>query len=107
MFKDKYLTSKKNIFTSKRPGVSPDYILFVRNNIQKPGGKNSSSTAGKYLVYGEGPIQDDFFGIHGVKFDKSKHIIMKNDYNMEEKQIEEDSEPESEESDHLEEEELL
>ena len=32
---------------------------------------------------------------------------MKNDYNMEEKQIEEDSEPESEESDHLEEEELL
>ena len=62
---------------------------------------------GKYLVYGEGPIQDDFFGIHGVKFDKSKHIIMKNNYNMEEKQIEEDSEPESEESDHLEEEELL
>ena len=107
-FKDKYLTSKKKTSSLQREhGSSPDYILFVRNNIQKPGGKNSSSTAGKYLVYGEGPIQDDFFGIHGVKFDKSKHIIMKNDYNMEEKQIEEDSEPESEESDHLEEEELL
>ena len=32
---------------------------------------------------------------------------MKNNYDMEEKQIEEDSEPESEESEHLEEEELL
>ena len=32
---------------------------------------------------------------------------MKNNYNIEEKQIEEEPEPESEESDHLEEEELL
>ena len=38
-------------------GTEPDFILIVKNNLQENNVNISATTAGKYMVYGEGPLK--------------------------------------------------
>ena len=56
-FKDKYLTLKKNICNlQKVHGVEAEFALIVKNNLQIPGGRNASTTAGRFMVVCDGKI---------------------------------------------------
>ena len=96
-FKNKYLTLKKKTSAiHKEHGTDSDYILIIKNNLQKPGGKNCSPTAGKYLVMAEGSMRQQFLE-NGIKFDVEGFAMMKNDKNMEVEVIDDDNEEGDEE----------
>ena len=57
----KFKTLKKRIMRHQgEHGTSADYIILMRNNLQDPKYKNASPTAGKYMVFGEGPAKERF-----------------------------------------------
>ena len=79
--KDQYLTLKKNVANLQRiHGVDAEFALIVKNNIQTTGAKNSAPTAGKYMVYSEGNLNDLFLS-SGIKYD-DRFVIMENDFDM-------------------------
>ena len=39
-------------------GAQPNFLIIMFNNVQDPHASNPSSSAGKYLTYGEGPIKE-------------------------------------------------
>ena len=77
-------------------GAKEDFILLVRNNLQDP--SPQSSTAGKYMCYGVGPIAENFYTT-GIKFDNTEMVKMANnfdyaqDLSVREKKDEERNEP--------------
>ena len=58
-------------------GAKEDFILLVRNNLQDP--SPQSSTAGKYMCYGVGPIAENFYNT-GIKFDNTEMVKMANNF---------------------------
>lgn len=80
-FKDQFLTSKKNISNLQIVhGAEAEFVLIVKNNIQKPGGKNSAPTAGKYMVACQGNMREALFST-GIKFGDD-FVMMANDHDM-------------------------
>ena len=79
-FKSKYLTLKEKVSALQlEVGAKEDFILLVRNNLQDPSIAHQSSTAGKYMCYGVGPIAENFYTT-GIKFEKTEMIKMLNNY---------------------------
>ena len=64
--------------------IDPDYVILVRNNLGSEITTNAS--AGKYLVFGEGPIKDKLLK-GGIQFDAKKMFLMANNYNFDEEKI--------------------
>ena len=58
----------------------PEFVLIVKNNVQKPGGKNAAATAGKYMVASRGNLREMMFST-GIKFTED-FVMMANDYDM-------------------------
>ena len=80
-FKDLFLTQKKNVSNLQRVhGAAPEFVLIVKNNVQKPGGKNAAATAGKYMVASRGNLREMMFST-GIKFTED-FVMMANDYDM-------------------------
>ena len=88
--KAKFLTAKKK-FAAIQPecGVEQDFIIMLKNNLQKDTIRNASPTAAKYMVFGRGSIKDQLLET-GIKFDSSSMYMLANDYNYEEEKIEEE-----------------
>ena len=86
----KFLTAKKK-FAAIQPecGVEQDFIIMLKNNLQKDTIRNASPTAAKYMVFGRGSIKDQLLET-GIKFDSSSMYMLANDYNYEEEKIEEE-----------------
>ena len=79
-FKSKYLTLKKKVSALQlEVGAKEDFILLVRNNLQDPSTAHQSSTAGKYMCYGVGPIAENFYTT-GIKFENTEMVKMLNNY---------------------------
>ena len=57
----------------------------MKNNVQKTGGKNSATTAGKYMVVCEGNMKESFLS-SGVQFGED-FVMMENDYDMTRNQL--------------------
>ena len=80
-FEDQFLTLKKNISNlQKVHGVEAEFVLILKNNLQNAGGKNVSTTAGRYMVVCEGNMKQLLFS-SGIKFDEG-FVLMDNDYDM-------------------------
>ena len=80
-FKDLFLTQKKNVSNLQWVhGAAPEFVLIVKNNVQKPGGKNAAATAGKYMVASRGNLREMMFST-GIKFTED-FVMMANDYDM-------------------------
>jgi len=86
--KAKFLTAKKK-FAAIQPecGVEQDFIIMLKNNLQKDTVSNASPTAAKYMVFGRGSIKDQLLET-GIKFDPSSMYMLANDYNYDEEKIE-------------------
>ena len=79
-FKDLFL-KKKNVSNLQRVHrAAPEFVLIVKNNVQKPGGKNAAATAGKYMVASRGNLREMMFST-GIKFTED-FVMMANDYDM-------------------------
>ena len=79
-FKSKFLTMKKKVSALQlEVGAEEDFILIVRNNLQDPLTAHQSTTAGKYMVYGVGPVADKFYTT-GIKFESDEMVKMANNY---------------------------
>ena len=77
-FREKYLTGnkKKKLATNQEePGGESDYILIMKNNIQKP--SKQTKTAGKFMFLGKEHLAEKFMG-KGVKFDKKSFVKLAN-----------------------------
>ena len=85
--KAKFLTVKKK-FAAIQPecGVEQDFIIMLKNNLQKDTVRNSSPTAAKYMVFGRDSIKDQLLET-GIKFDSSSMYMLALDYNYEEEKI--------------------
>ena len=66
-------------------GKEPNFIFIIENNVQDPHASNPSASAGKYLVYGEGPLKELFLK-EGLKPDSSTYL-MANNYNFSEEKF--------------------
>ena len=79
-FKSKFLTLKKKVSALQlEVGANEDFILIVRNNLQDPLTALQSTTAGRYMCYGVGPIADNFYDT-GIKFESDAMVKMANNY---------------------------
>ena len=54
-------------------GAQPNFLIIMFNNVQDPHASNPSSSAGKYLAYGKGPIKEKLIK-DGIKFNKSMYF---------------------------------
>ena len=85
--KTKYLNLKKKISAiHKECGVEEDFLLVMKNNLQKDSISRPAPTAGKYMVFCRGGIREKLLG-DGIKFDKNNMYMMANDSNYEEEKI--------------------
>ena len=64
-------------------GTEPDYVILIKNNLQDPTTSNPSASAGKYFVFGEGPIKEKLIE-RGVQFDQKQMFLMANNHNFDE-----------------------
>ena len=86
-FRTQTLMLKKKVSRMQREvGTEPDYVLFIRNNLQDPNTSNPSASAGKYFVFGEGPIKNKLVK-KGIKFDDKEMFLMANNHNFEEEKV--------------------
>ena len=82
-FKQKYLTLKKKVSALQlEVGASEDFLLIVRNNLQVPSASQQCYTAGKYMVFGVGPIADQFYST-GINFETTILVKLSNNYGYE------------------------
>ena len=57
-FHMQFKTMKNRVMRHQREhGTAPDYVLLMRNNLQDARTTNASPTAGKYMVFAEGPAK--------------------------------------------------
>ena len=91
-FKSKYITLKKKVSALQMEvGTEPDFILIVKNNLQENNVNNSAATAGKYMVYGEGPLKEKLIE-DGIKFKTGEMYLMANNFDYQEEGVEEKEE---------------
>ena len=72
-------------------GTEPDFILIVKNNLQENNVNNSAATAGKYMVYGEGPLKEKLIE-GGIKFKTGEMYLMANNFDYQEEGVKEKEE---------------
>ena len=77
---------KKIAAIQKESGVEEDFLLVMKNNLQKENISRPAPTAGKYMVFCRGGIREQLLG-DGIKLDKNNMYMMANDSNYEEEKI--------------------
>ena len=86
-FRTQILTLKKKLSRMQREvGTEPDYVILIKNNLQDPTTSNPSASAGKYFVFGEGPIKEKLIE-RGVQFDQKQMFLMANNHNFDEEKV--------------------
>ena len=85
--KTKFLTVKKKVASIQQEcGMEQDFMLIMKNNLQKSSVSCPSPTAGKYMVYNRGNIRDQLLG-EGVKFNPMTMFMLANDSNYKEEKL--------------------
>ena len=67
-------------------GTEPDFVILIKNNLQDPNTSNPSASAGKYFVFGEGPIKEKLIE-PGIQFDQKQLFLMANNHNFDEEKV--------------------
>ena len=75
--KTKFLSSKEKC------GVDQDFLIIMKNILQRADVSNPSPTAGKYMIHTRGNIREKLLG-QGIKFDTASMYMLANDKNFEE-----------------------
>ena len=82
-FKDNVLTVKFKLSSIQmKAGKTPNFALFIKDDLHHPEARNAAGHAGKYIAYMKGDICDDFFSKKGIKFHPDNFFICKNDTDL-------------------------
>ena len=91
-FHDKFKTMKNRIMRHQREhGSFADYIILMKNNLQDHKSKNASPTAGKYMVFGEGPAKKKFLN-GDLLYNREDMFLMESHKNSQKEVVSEDQE---------------
>ena len=87
-FKDNLLTVKFKLSSIQaKAGKSPDFALFIKDDLHHPDAKNAAGHAGRYIAYMKGDLCDDFFSKKGIKFHPDNFFICKNEFDLREDRL--------------------
>ena len=86
-FRECFLNTKKKV-SQLQPnhGTQSNFFYAVENNVQDATVRGAAKTAGKIMVYGQGPLFQQFLAA-GIKHDKKNHYVCQNDFDFEEHQF--------------------
>ena len=86
-FRESFLNLKKKISQLQpKHGTTQNFFFGIENNVQNPSVRGAAKTAGKVMVYGGGPLLQQFLR-DGIKYDKDIHYVCENDYDFAEHQF--------------------
>ena len=67
-FKSKFLSLENNVSAMEvEVGTEPDFVIIMKNDLQASNVNNPAETAGKYMVYAEGPLKRELME-DGIKY---------------------------------------
>ena len=79
-YREKLLTALKKIATVQQEhGGEEDFVVIMKNNVQKP--NKQSTTAGKYIFQGAGPLLDGFLN-GGLEYDHYNYVKLENNWSL-------------------------
>lgn len=83
-FKSNFITIKLKLSTVHlKAGTTPDFALFVKDNVHSPDAIPPSQHAGKYLAFINGNLTKDFFS-RGISYDPDQFYICQNEVDLKE-----------------------
>ena len=83
-FKSNFITIKLKLSTVHlKAGTTPDFALFVKDNVHSPDAVPPSQHAGKYLAYINGNLTKHFFS-RGISYDPDNFYICQNEVDLKE-----------------------
>ena len=86
-FRESFLNTKKKISQLQpKHGTAQNFFFGIENNVQNPSVRGAAKTAGKVMVYGGGPLLQQFLR-EGIKYDNQIHYVCENDYDFAESQF--------------------
>ena len=90
-FKESFNTDKSRL-EKRQPKFKREqnFLLIVQDNIHETGHEQSAKTAGKNMVFGRGPLKQQFIE-GGLKYNDDEFYMHKNSYNFTREKIIEDS----------------
>ena len=84
-FKNNVLTVKFKISgIQAKAGKSPDFALFIKDDVHEINSKNTARHAGKYISYVKGDIQQKFYSKQGISYDPKIFYVCDNEIDFEE-----------------------
>ena len=86
-FRTRFSTLKRKVSSLQlEHGLLPDFLLMVKNNVQKENVPNPALNAGKYMLKCSGQVEELLQTV-GLRFNSSTMVMMANnfDFTIEEK----------------------
>ena len=86
-FRTRFSTLKRKVSSLQlEHGLLPDFLLMVKNNVQKENVPNPALNAGKYMLKCSGQVEEMLKTV-GLRFNSSTMVMMANnfDFTIEEK----------------------
>ena len=90
-FRTRFSTLKRKVsLLQLEHGLLPDYLLMVKNNVQKENVPNPATNAGKYMLKCSGQVEEVLKTSFGLRFNSSSMVMMANNFNFTEEKLDEE-----------------
>ena len=86
-FRTRFSTLRRKVsFLQLEHGLLPDYLLMVKNNVQKENVPNPAQNAGKYMVKCSDQVEEVLKTI-GLRFNSTSMVMMANNFDFTEEKL--------------------
>ena len=90
-FRTRFSTLKREASSLQlEHGLLPDYLLMVKNNVQKENVPNPATNAGKYMLKSSGQVEEVLKSSFGLRFNSSSMVMMANNFDFTEEKLDEE-----------------
>ena len=90
-FRTRFSTLKRKVSSLQlEHGLLPDYLLMVKNNVQKENVPNPATNAGKYMLKCSGQVEEVLKTSFGLRFNSSSMVMMANNFDFTEEKLDEE-----------------
>ena len=92
-FRTRFSTLKRKVSSLQlEHGLLPDFLLMVKNNVQKENVPNPALNAGKYMLKCSGQVEEVLKTGFGLRFNSSTMVMMANNFDFTEERLDEEGE---------------
>ena len=86
-FRSRFSTLKRKVSSLQlEHGLLPDFLLMLKNNVQRENVSNPALNAGKYMVKCSGNLEE-LLKTHGLKYNSSTMVMMANNFDFTEERL--------------------